>query len=150
MVIYDPIPCHDRFGQLIIKNLKRAGIAGGEGGGDQKGGDGKHGHEDWRERLQSLEGTHTLTDQRFDVTLVHPEGQERAMRCEALDKLEEFVLLIRHCFCLQLGVATLLSHCRCASASPGCNKDGVFCGIVFPSGIPRRLMHSDEEKRSVR
>jgi hypothetical protein len=94
----------------MIKNLKQAGIAGGGGGGDQKGDDGKHGHEDWRERLQSLEGTHTLTGQRFDVTLVRPEGRERAMRCEALDELEEFTLLIRHCFCLQLGVATLLSH----------------------------------------
>jgi hypothetical protein len=31
--IYDPIPGHDRFGQLMIENLKRAGIAGGGGGG---------------------------------------------------------------------------------------------------------------------
>ncbi len=60
MVIYDPIPGHDRFGQLIIENLKRAGIAGGIGGGDQKGDDGKHGHEDWQERLLSLEGTRML------------------------------------------------------------------------------------------
>jgi hypothetical protein len=31
--IHDPIPGHDRFGQLMIENLKRAGIAGGGGGG---------------------------------------------------------------------------------------------------------------------
>ena len=34
VVIYDPIPGHDRFGQLIIENLKQAGIAGGRGGSD--------------------------------------------------------------------------------------------------------------------
>jgi len=39
------------------------------------------------------------------------------MQCEALDKLEEFTLFIRHCFCL-LGVATLLSHGRCVIAPP--------------------------------
>jgi len=110
VVIYDPIPGHDRLGQLIIENLKWAGIAGGVGGGNQKGDDGKHGQEDWRERLLSLEGTRTLTDQRFDVALVRPEDRERAMRCKALDDLEEFVLLIRHCFCLLMGVAMLLSH----------------------------------------
>jgi hypothetical protein len=32
LAIYDPIPGHDRFGQLMIKNLKWAGIAGGDGG----------------------------------------------------------------------------------------------------------------------
>ena len=94
VVIYDPIPGHDRFGQLIIENLKQAGIAGGGGGGDQKGDDGKHGHEDCREWLLSLEGTRTLTDQRFDIALVRPEDRERAMRCEALDELEEFAQLI--------------------------------------------------------
>ncbi len=55
VAIYNPIPGHDRFGQLMIKNLKRAGIAGGGGGG---GG----GRKDRRERLLSLEGTRTLTD----------------------------------------------------------------------------------------
>jgi len=29
VVIYDPIPGHDMFGQLMIENLKRTGIAGG-------------------------------------------------------------------------------------------------------------------------
>ena len=37
-------------------------------------------------------------DQRFDVSLVRPEDRERAMRCKALDELEEFALLIRHYF----------------------------------------------------
>ena len=91
----------------------------------------------------------TLTDQRFDVALVRPKDRERVIRCEALDKLEEFALLIRHCFCLLMGVATLLSHGRRASASPGCDEDGIFRGIIFPDGIPRRTMHGDEETRSV-
>jgi len=46
------------------------------GGGDRKGDDGKHGHKDWWERLLSLEGTRTLTDQHFDVALVCPEEGE--------------------------------------------------------------------------
>jgi len=89
-------------------------------------------------------------DQHFDVALVRLEDRKRAMWCEALDELEEFALLIRHCFCLLMGVATLLSHGRCASESPGCDEDGIFRGIVFPDGIPRRTMHGDEETRSVR
>ena len=51
------------------------------------------------------------------------------MRCEALDELEEFALLIRHC------VATLLSHCRCASASPGATKMAYFVGLPSPMGF---------------
>ena len=41
VAIYDPIPGHDRFGQLMIENLKRAGIAGGvaaAAGADDDGG----------------------------------------------------------------------------------------------------------------
>jgi hypothetical protein len=144
--IYDPIPGHDRFGQLMIKNLKRAGIAGGGGGGSgggRKEDDDKHGHDDRQERLLSLEGTCTLTDQLarlirlcgFNVTLccdmvdaydhgvVCPEDRERAMWCKALDKLEEFALLMRH-YCLLMGVATLLSCGRCTSASPACDEEG--------------------------
>jgi hypothetical protein len=150
VVIYDPISGHDRFGKLIIKNLKRAGIAGGVGGGNQKRDDDKHVYEDWREQLLSLEGMRTLTDHRFDVALVRPDDWERTMRCKALDELEEFSLLIRHCFCLLMGVATLLSYGCCVSASPGCNEDGIFCGMVFPDGIPRRTMHGNQETRLVR
>jgi hypothetical protein len=132
----------------MIKNLKWAGIAGGSGGGGGGGGSQKededeHGHDDRRERLLSLEGMHTLTDQLarlvwmcgFDVPLccdmvdaydhgvVRPEDWERAMRCEALDELEEFALLMRH-YCLLMGIATTLSHGRCAWALPAYNKDG--------------------------
>ena len=51
------------------------------------------------------------------------------MQCEALDKLEEFTLFIRHYFCL-LGVATLLSHGRCVIAPPR----------LAPEGLPVSLM----------
>ncbi len=144
--IYDPIPGHDRFGQLMIENLKRAGIAGGGGGGSgdgRKEDDDKHGHDNRQERLLSLEGTRTLTDQLarlvwtcgFDVTLccdmvdaydhgvVCPEDWERAMRCKALDELEEFALLMRH-YCLLMGVAISLSRGRCTSVSPACDEVG--------------------------
>ena len=36
----------------------------------------------------------TLMDQHFDIALVRLEDRKRAMRCEALDELEEFALLI--------------------------------------------------------
>ncbi len=141
VAIYDPIPGHDRFGQLMIENLKRAGIAGGSGGGGgRKEDDNEHGHDDRRERLLSLEGMRTLTDQLtrliqmcgFDVALccdmvdaydhgvVRPEDWERAMRCEALDKLEEFALPMRH-YCLLMSVATSLSRGPCTLAFPACN-----------------------------
>jgi hypothetical protein len=149
VAIYNPIPRHNRFGQLMMENLKWAGITGGGGGGGGSGGGGrkeddyKHGHDDRREWLLSLEGTRTLTDQLarlvrtcgFDVALccnmveaynhgvVRSEDRERAMQCEALDKLEEFLLLMRH-YCLLMGIATLLSRGRCASALPGWDEDG--------------------------
>jgi hypothetical protein len=59
----------------------------------------------------------------YDHGVVHPEDQERAMRCEALDDLEEFALLMRH-YCLLMDIASSLSFGCCASASPACNKDG--------------------------
>ncbi len=146
VAIYDPIPGHDRFRQLMIENLKRAGITGGSGGG---GGGGRkevedeYGQGNQRERLLSLEGTRTLTDQLtrlvrtcgFDVALccdmvdaydhgvVRPEDRERAMQFKALDELEEFALLMRH-YCLLMGVATSLSRGRCVSVLPACNEDG--------------------------
>ncbi len=113
----------------MIKNLKRAGIAGGNGGGQRR-------RDDDRERkcgnvrqLPSLEVTRTLTDQLvglirtcgFNVAVgctmvgaykhgvIGDGDRERAMRCEALDKLEEFYLLMRH-YCLLVGVASSSSH----------------------------------------
>ncbi len=146
VAIYDPTPRHNRFGQLMIKNLKRAGIVGGGSGGSsggQKEDDNKHGHDDRQEWLLSLEGTRTLTDQlarlirtcSFDVALccdmvnaynhgvVCPKDRKRAMQCKALDELEEFALLMRH-YCLLMGVAMSLSRGRCTSALLACDKDG--------------------------
>lgn len=103
VAIYDPIPGHDRFGQLMIENMKRAGILGGGGGG--------RGGEDIRERdnqnrgPMSLEKTRMLMDQlarlvracgldvaiscnivnAYDHGMIPAEDRERAMRCEVLD-----------------------------------------------------------------
>jgi hypothetical protein len=117
----------------MIKNLKQAGIAGGDGGG-QRGGDDdrecKCGDVQW---LPSLEVMRTLTNQLvrlvctcdFDVVVgcimvdaykhgvTHDGDQKCAMRCEALDELEEFYLLMRH-YCLLVGIASSSSR-------------GVFC-----------------------
>ncbi|KAL3778718.1 hypothetical protein ACHAW5_006115 [Stephanodiscus triporus] len=129
VAIYDPIPGHDRFGQLMIENLKRAGVAGGDGGGGgrRRGGDDERESDNAR-LLPSLEVTRTLADQLarvrtcgFDVAVgctmvdayehgVMRDGdRRRAMRCEVLDELEEFYLLMRH-YCLLVGVASSLSR----------------------------------------
>jgi hypothetical protein len=141
VAIYDPIPGHNRFGQLMIENLKRTGIAGG-GGGGRKEDDNEHGHDDRWEWLLSLEGMRTLTDQLarlvrtcgFNITLccnmvntydhgvVRPEDWERAMWCKALDELEKFVLLMRH-YCLLMGIATSLSRGCCVLALLACDED---------------------------
>ncbi len=113
----------------MIENLKLAGIAGGNGGGQQWGEDDrkrKCGDAQW---LLSLEVTRTLTNQLirlvrtcgFDVAVgctmvnaykhgvIRNGDQERAMCCKALDKLEEFYLLMRH-YCLLVGVASSSSR----------------------------------------
>jgi hypothetical protein len=113
----------------MIKNLKRAGIAGGNGGGRQRGDDDHKRKCNDTRRLSSLEVTPTLTDQLvrlvrtcgFNVAagctmvgtykhgVIRDGDRERAMHCEALDKLEEFYLLMRH-YCLLVGIASSSSH----------------------------------------
>jgi hypothetical protein len=113
----------------MIENLKWAGIAGGDGGGRQRGDNDckcKCSDAQW---LPSLEVMRTLTDQivsfvcmcGFDVTVgctmvdaykhgvIRDGDQERAMRCKALDELEQFYLLMRH-YCLLVGVASSSSR----------------------------------------
>jgi hypothetical protein len=129
VAIYDPIPGHDRLGQLMIENLKRAGIAGGNGDGRQQGDDDRECKCSNTRRLPSLEVMHTLTDQLvrlvcmcgFNVAVgctmvgaykhgvIRDGDREHAMRCKALDELEEFYLLMRH-YCLLVGVGSSSSH----------------------------------------
>jgi hypothetical protein len=92
VAIYDPIPGHDRFGQLMIENLKRAGIAGGGGGGG--GGGRRRGDDDERERddarpLPSLEVTRTLADQ---LARVRACGFDVAVGCTMVDAYEHGVI----------------------------------------------------------
>ena len=112
IAIYDPMPNHDRFGQVMLDNLQKRGIIG-------------KGHKDGEDQQQlSLEITRTLSDQlekltksgfdiavgchmmdAYDHGIVSIDERRRAARCEMLDELEEFVLLMRH-YCLCVGV-----HC---------------------------------------
>ncbi len=109
----------------MIKNLKWAGIAGGNGGGQQRGDDDCERTCGDARRLPSLEVTRTLTNQlvrlvrtcSFDVAVgctmvnaykngvIRDGNQERTMRCKALDKLEELYLLMWH-YCLLVGIAS--------------------------------------------
>jgi hypothetical protein len=161
VAIYDPIPGHDRFGQLMIENLKRAGVLS-SGSVGRRGGDDKHKHDNQNPGLMSLEKTRTLMDQLtrlvrtcgFDVSVgcdmvdaydhgvILPEDRERAMRCEALDELEEFTLMMRH-YCLLMGVAT--SSTRGASIrvdednSIGCESASSDCDGNCGSDVGIRL-----------
>ncbi len=129
VAIYDPIPGHDRFGQLMIENLKWAGSAGGNGGGQQRGDNDRERKCGNTQQLPSLEVMCTLTNQLvrlvcmcgFNVAVgctmvgTYKHGvicdgdQERAMRCKVLDELEEFYLLMQH-YCLMVGVTSSSSH----------------------------------------
>ena len=118
VVAYDPVPGGGRFGNLMVDNLRRAlgAFPGGRGGGDGSG-------TAATARL-SLETTRTLSDQlgrladcgfrsaagcdmmdAYSCGVVTEEERGRAARCEMLDELEEFELLMRH-YCLVVGVAT--------------------------------------------
>jgi hypothetical protein len=144
VVIYNPIPGHDRFGQLMIKNLKQAGIRGGNCSGRQRGDDDRERKCGNARQLPSLEVTGTLTNQLirlvrtcgFNIAVgctmvsaykhgvIRNGDQEHAMRCEALDELEEFYLLMRH-YCLLVGVASSSSHgVVCIDVEEEDNDDG--------------------------
>jgi hypothetical protein len=63
----------------MIENLKRAGIAGGNGGGQQRGDDDRECKCVDARRLPSLEVTHTLTNQL--VRLIHTCSFNVAVGC---------------------------------------------------------------------
>lgn len=108
IAMYDPIPSNDRFGQVMLQNLQKRGITG------QK-------HQDG-EQLLSLERTLTLSDHLLKLTksgfdiavgcnmmdaydhgIISIDDRRRAARCEMLDELEEFAILMKH-YCLCVGV----------------------------------------------
>ena len=140
VVAYDPVPGGGRFGNLMVDNLRRAlGVVAG-GGGEAA-------------RL-SLETTRTLSDQlgrlegcgfrsaagcdmmdAYNCGVVPLEERRRAARCEMLDELEEFELLMRH-YCLVVGVATggegdddTLRLCSVGEDSPVGFREGK-CSVI--------------------
>lgn len=156
IAVYDPIPSHDGFGRSMIDNLQQAGIAlAGESGIEDRsnqcdvneGSDSNNVHS---RQFLGLEGTRTLSDQLarlvhsggFDIAvgcdmmsaynygIISEEERRRAARCEMLDELEEFVLLMEH-YCFVVGVAfphdtmckTALNddenNCACTSSCVG-------------------------------
>ncbi len=87
--------------------------------------------------------------------VIHDGDRERAMRCKALDELEEFYLLMRH-YCLLVGVASSSSRgivCidveeeedndGCVLSALACGDDGGFdvgiqlcsVGVESPMGF---------------
>ena len=136
VVIYDPIPSNDRFGELMIHNLQKVGIVGGgrkqykrqqhNRGGSTSGNMNDNNEDDTANNSQqqqqlSLEKTRTLHDQltkliqgNFDIAIgcdmmtaydygvISTNERKYANKCEMLDELEEFVLLMKH-YCLVVG-----------------------------------------------
>lgn len=138
IALYDPIPNNDRFGQVMLNNLQKRGITGQT-------------HEDGEQHEQlSLERTSTLSDHlaklhkcgfdiavgchmmdAYDHGVVSIDDRRRASRCEMLDELEEFILLMRH-YCLCVGV-----HCsgdRYKSAAATLCTAGMDSPIGFQAG----------------
>jgi len=120
VAMYDPIPSNDRFGKLMIENLQKAGITGRRQGHVRSTADDD---DDTTLQQLSLEKTSTLTDQltkliqsgfdtaigcdmmaAYDHGVISMEERRCAARCEMLDELEEFVLLMKH-YCLVMGVS---------------------------------------------
>lgn len=118
LVSYDPIPGNDRFGEVMIQNLNKAGIAGKKGQQHSR----ELNNNEEKPQMLSLETTRTLSDQltkltqcgfdtavgchmmdAYDHGVISMEDRRRAARCEMLDELEEFVLLMKH-YCLVVGV----------------------------------------------
>jgi O-methyltransferase involved in polyketide biosynthesis len=138
VAIYDVIPDNDQFGQIMIINLQKRGIIGQ-----------KHKDEEQYEQL-SLERTRTLSDHLaklktcgFDVAIgcnmmdAYDHGiisigdRSRAARCEMLDELEEFVLMMRH-YCLCVGAHSSGDRYK-SSATVLCSA-GKFSPIGFQDG----------------
>jgi hypothetical protein len=133
IAVYDPIPSHDRFGRTMIDNLHKAGITSAVRGEDRgvvderKNGTSQVLDNDSESKywhlLLGLEGTRTLSDQLsrlvhsggFDIAVgcdmmsaynygvISDEERRVAARCEMLDELEEFVLLMEH-YCFVMGL----------------------------------------------
>jgi hypothetical protein len=136
IALYDPIPSNDRFGQVMLQNLHKRGIKG------QKYQDG--------EQVLSLERTRTLSDHlakltksgfdiavgcnmmdAYDHGIVSIDDRRRAARCEMLDELEEFALLMKH-YCLCVGVHSSGERYKVAAATLcSVGKDSI---IGFPEG----------------
>ena len=126
VVIYDPIPSNDRFGQLMIDNLQKVGIGSNIATSQQRqrsNNNNDDDNDDSHSQL-SLVKTRTLQDQLtkltqcgFDIAtgcdmmdaynygIISTNERQRAARCEMLDELEEFVLLMKH-YCLVVGVCS--------------------------------------------
>ncbi|KAL7463468.1 hypothetical protein ACHAXS_003834 [Conticribra weissflogii] len=121
VVIYDPIPCNDRFGQVMLQNMQKRGIVGKRISRHNRTNESTE-DDDNQDSPLSLEKTQTLSDQLakliqsgFDIAvgchmmdafehgIVSIEERRQSARCEMLDELEEFVLLMKH-YCLVVGV----------------------------------------------
>ncbi|KAL3779027.1 hypothetical protein HJC23_011466 [Cyclotella cryptica] len=125
VAVYDPVPCGDRFGEVMIHNLQNAGIVGRRRQHHSQSSplsENRKKQEHDRLPILSLESTRTVAEQlakliqcgfdtavgcdmmeAYDHGIISMDDKRHAARCEMLDELEEFTLLMRH-YCFMVGV----------------------------------------------
>lgn len=113
-MVYDPIAQYDAFGEVMEKHLVSAGMAGA--------------HTSLLQTRTLEQQLKKLTESGFDVavgcdmwsayeTILTDEQRVRANRCELLDELEEWKLLMQH-YCLAVGSCTSSGFCAVGHESP--------------------------------
>lgn len=115
VVIYDPIAQYDAFGHVMEKHLVSAGMAAA--------------HTSLLQTRTLQHQLSKLTSCGFDVavgcdmwqayqTILTDEQRLRANKCELLDELEEWKLLMQH-YCLAVGSTTTTNEfCNVGASSP--------------------------------
>lgn len=114
VVVYDPIAQYDAFGEVMEKHLVSAGMAGA--------------HTSLLQTRTLEQQLKKLTDCGFGVavgcdmwsayeTILTDEQRVRANRCELLDELEEWKLLMQH-YCLAVGSSVSSGFCEVGHSSP--------------------------------
>ena len=114
VVVYDPIAQYDAFGEVMEKHLVSAGMADA--------------HTSLLQTRTLEQQLKKLTDCGFEVavgcdmwsayeTVLTDEQRVRANRCELLDELEEWKLLMQH-YCLAVGSSVSSGFCEVGHSSP--------------------------------
>ncbi|KAL7487998.1 hypothetical protein ACHAW6_013592 [Cyclotella cf. meneghiniana] len=158
VAVYDPVPCSDRFGEVMIHNLRNAGIVGRNRRNHSEAitsSENRNKKEHDCLPILSLESTRTLSDQlakliqcgydaavgcdmmeAYDHGIIADDDKRRAARCEMLDELEEFIFLMRH-YCVLVGVKSGNCNSGRHDASTTIDEKDKRITVAQPDGTKR-------------